>query len=101
MPLEKHAEIARKAREHYVGNLEPFRSDDKKAIMGLLYMKTHAAFHMVFEKSVRLQAKANKSPVYTYFYSYRGAMSETDFLSGTKHNFGIVILKNTKKFSTF
>ncbi|XP_058802832.1 carboxylic ester hydrolase-like [Phymastichus coffea] len=89
LPLTKHAEIARLAREHYVGNLDPFDKESQKTIMGLLYMKTHAAFHVILEKSARLQAKANKSPVYAYYYSYRGAQSETDYLSGTKFNFGV------------
>lgn len=39
-------------------------------------------------KAASIQAKVNKQPVWYYYYTYRGAHSLSEFMSGTKENFG-------------
>ena len=51
-------------------------------------MKTHEAFTVVLEKSARMQARATRSPVHAYYYSYRAAQSHSEELSKSKFDFG-------------
>lgn len=41
------------------------------------------------EKAARMQAGVNKSPVYFYYYSYRGAFSTSEYLSHKVENVGV------------
>lgn len=45
-------------------------------------------FASAVEKAAKSQAKSNQSPVYTYYFSYRGAHSLTDSMTGTTENYG-------------
>lgn len=40
------------------------------------------------EKAARMQAKVNQNPVWFYYFTYRGAQSLSDVLSGTTENYG-------------
>lgn len=42
--------------------------------------------------AVRLQAAATSSPVYYYYFSYRGNQSEAQILANSEENFGICSL---------
>lgn len=40
------------------------------------------------QTAVRLQAAATSSPVYYYYFSYRGAHSKSEVLTYTQDNYG-------------
>ena len=90
IPVEEHAGVAKKIKKHYFG-LKPI---DKTTIGPLIKLIGDRIFVVDAEKAARLQAKANKSPVWFYYYSYRAAQSLSDIMSGTKENFGILIYLN-------
>jgi len=46
-------------------------------------------FFYPFEKAARAQSEFNESPVYVFYFSYRGAHSVTDRLTGTNANLGV------------
>jgi bile salt-stimulated lipase len=85
LPKDKHIEISKQIREHYLGN-KPIDTDNVKP---LILMVGDRLFVVDSEKVARMQAKANKSPVWYYYYSYRAAQSMSDVMSGTKENFGM------------
>ena len=87
-PVGQHSQVARAARDHYIGKDAPLKAGDPKTMWGLLYMKTHEAFTVVLEKSARMQARATRSPVHAYYYSYRAAQSHSEELSKSKFDFG-------------
>lgn len=87
LPIERHKAVARDLRRHYNVNRH-FHGDDEQTVTGLVKMRTDKSFFTVLEKATRLQAMANKSPVYTYYYSYRAAMSTADLVAGAKFKFG-------------
>lgn len=41
--------------------------------------------------AVRLQAAATTSPVYYYYFSYRGAHSKSEVLANSEENYGIYV----------
>ncbi|XP_031785686.1 venom carboxylesterase-6 [Nasonia vitripennis] len=91
-PLNRHSDIALTVRSRYIGENHKLKSNDSITLWGLLDMKTHESFSIVTEKSARLQAAANKHPVYAYYYSYRAAQSHSELLSKTKFDFGVIHL---------
>lgn len=50
------------------------------------------------EQGIRLQAKATKSPVYFYYYSFHGSQSRSEGLSHTQNNYGIASNYKTTLF---
>ena len=44
------------------------------------------------EKAARQQARANKNPVWFFYYSYRANGSLSDYMSKSKENLGTIIL---------
>ncbi|XP_015597352.1 venom carboxylesterase-6 [Cephus cinctus] len=85
VPKEKHVEIARKIKEHYFGS----KLIDKLSVKSLIQMVGDRLFVVDAEKAARVQAKVNESPVWFYYFSYKGASSTSEFLSGTKEDFGV------------
>lgn len=85
LPRSKHAEIAKAARKHYLGS----KPIDSTTVNSLVQMIGDRIFVADEVKAARMQAKANKSPVWFYYYSYRASDSLSDAMSGTKRNFGI------------
>ncbi|XP_014208345.1 venom carboxylesterase-6-like [Copidosoma floridanum] len=85
LPSDKHAKVASKIKKHYYGP-NPI---DTQNVRPLTLMVGDRLFVTDAEKAARLQAKANKSPVWFYYFSYRAADSLSDVLSGTKQDFGV------------
>ncbi|XP_031840749.1 venom carboxylesterase-6 [Nomia melanderi] len=85
IPLSRHKEVAEKARKHYLGSKE-ISSD---TALPLTHMIGDRLFAVDFEKAVRAQAKVNKSPVWTYYYTYRATHSLSESLSHSNKNFGV------------
>lgn len=84
VPKDQQPEVAIAARKKYLSNA----TIDKKAVPGLINMLTDQRYFIAFENGIRLQAKASKSPVYLYYYSFRGSQSFSDSLSRTHNNYG-------------
>ncbi|XP_031840747.1 juvenile hormone esterase [Nomia melanderi] len=82
---EKHVEVARLIRQHYLGT----KKIDETTAHAFIKMTGDRLFVVDSEKAARLQAKVNKQPVWYYYYSYRAATSLSDYLSGTKTNYGV------------
>ncbi|KOC63848.1 Venom carboxylesterase-6 [Habropoda laboriosa] len=85
IPLKEHKQVAEKIREFYFGR----EKIDSDTVMTLIHMIGDRSFGVGFEKASRLQAKVNKSPVWTYYYSYRAQHSFSEAMSGSNKNFGV------------
>ncbi|CAK9812182.1 Venom carboxylesterase-6 [Anthophora quadrimaculata] len=84
VPLEEQKQVAEEIREFYFGS-NRIDSDT----ISLIRMIGDRNYGVGFEKASRLQAKVNKSPVWTYYYSYRAFHSLSEAMSGSKKNFGV------------
>ncbi|KAI5712948.1 hypothetical protein M8J75_012520 [Diaphorina citri] len=76
---------AEKIRHKYLGD-------------NLINLENHKAFVQIFsdrmfiadaERASRLQSKVSKSPVYFYYFNFRGRYSLTDYYEKKPHNFGV------------
>lgn len=85
VPNELHQKVALEARSFYFGN----NIIDVSTIPQLIQMVTDQNYFIGIENGVRLQAKASQSPVYLYYYAYRGSKSYSDHLTGTHNNYGL------------
>ncbi|XP_076675393.1 carboxylic ester hydrolase-like [Andrena cerasifolii] len=85
IPLSDHANVSEKIRKHYLGDKEI----KKETVLPLIHMIGDRQYGVGCERAARLQAKANKSPVWTYYYSYRAMHSVSEVLSGSTENFGV------------
>lgn len=85
LPKEKHVEVARMIKQHYLGT----KKIDETTTKPLVQMAGDRFFVVDSEKAARTQAKVNKEPVWYYYYSYRGATSLSDAMSGTHNNYGV------------
>ncbi|KAF2900142.1 hypothetical protein ILUMI_06060 [Ignelater luminosus] len=68
VPSEMQASVAQKIKEYYLHG----RSISRESFPELVQMMSDRLFVVDAEKAARLQAKANKSPVYYYYFSYLG-----------------------------
>ncbi|OAD61357.1 Venom carboxylesterase-6 [Eufriesea mexicana] len=85
LPKEKHVEIARLIRNQYFGS----KKIDETTTDSLIRVASDRFFVVDSEKAARMQAKVNQQPVWYYYYSYRGAHSVSDSMSGTTNNYGV------------
>lgn len=85
LPKEKHVEVARLIRNYY------FESNkiDKTTVKHLIDVASDRFFIVDSQKAARMQAKVNRQPVWYYYYTYRGAHSISEAISGTTNNYGI------------
>lgn len=51
-------------------------------------MSSDRFFVIDSEKAARMQAKVNQNPVWNFYFSYRGAESLSNVMSGTTENYG-------------
>lgn len=86
LPKGKHVEVARRIRQHYFGS----KKIDAKTTSALVQVASDRFFVVDSEKAARMQAKANQQPVWYYYYTYRGAESLSDAMSGTTNNYGML-----------
>uniref|UniRef100_A0A0C9PV54 Carboxylic ester hydrolase n=2 Tax=Fopius arisanus TaxID=64838 RepID=A0A0C9PV54_9HYME len=85
LPKSQHAKVAETMRQHYLDSKKINRDNS----MPLIHMIGDRLFVVGGEKAAREMAKANRSPVWFYFYSYRGEFSLSDDYIRTKDNFGV------------
>ncbi|XP_078045290.1 venom carboxylesterase-6 [Augochlora pura] len=85
IPLSQQKEVAEKIRKHYLGSKEICSS----TVGSLIQMIGDRLSTVNFAKAARLQAKVNKSPVWTYYYSYRATRSGSETISNSSKNFGV------------
>lgn len=90
IPLERHAGVAQKIRKHYFNN----KSIDRENLLVLTHMVGDRIFSADAAKAAKVQAKANQSPVWFYYYNYRAKNSLSDAMSNSTENFGLYILTN-------
>lgn len=84
IPLSKQAEVSRLVRKHYLGS----KSIDSTTTAPVIQMVGDRIFVVDGVKAAKLTAKINKSPVWYYYFTYRGANSASDAMSRTTQNFG-------------
>ena len=87
IPVEEHANVAHKIRQHYFGD-KPINYEN---LDNLTYMVGDRLSTVDIGKAVKEQAKNNPDKVWLYYYSYRAATSNTDALSNSTIDFGIYI----------
>ncbi|XP_011870237.1 PREDICTED: venom carboxylesterase-6-like isoform X2 [Vollenhovia emeryi] len=85
IPREKHVEIARLVKKHYFGT----KPIDRQTTKELIQMSGDRFFVVDSEKAARMQATVNRSPVWYYYFSYRGAHSWSDYFTGATENYGV------------
>lgn len=84
LSIELHNETAAKIKKHYF-NDDPI---SKQNIKDIVRMVGDRLFKADAEKAARMQAKANKSPVWFYYYNYRASKSVSDLFTRSKKNYG-------------
>ncbi|XP_076233131.1 juvenile hormone esterase [Calliopsis andreniformis] len=85
LPKEKHVEVARLIKTHYFGS----KKIDDTTIQPLIQMAGDRFFVVDSEKAARMQAEVNQQPVWYYYYTYKGADSLSNAMSGTKNSYGV------------
>lgn len=85
IPKEKHVEVARHIRNQYFGS----KQIDRMTVKSIIQMASDRFFVVDSEKAARMQAKVNQKPVWFYYFSYRGAHSLSEVMSGSNENFGV------------
>lgn len=84
IPQSEQLSVSLKVREFYFGK-KPINSENLNA---LIRMVGDRLFGVDSVKTAKLQARTAKTTVYYYHFSYRAAVSVSDFFSGTTENFG-------------
>lgn len=86
LPKEEHASVARKIRKHYFGE----KPINRENVQILIHLVSDRLFAADAAKAAIAQAKANQSPVWFHFYTYRAqtSLSESFTVPRTKDNFG-------------
>ena len=85
LPKEQHATVARKIRKYYMGD-KPISFENCQP---LIKMFGDREFGADSEVAALIQAKANQSPVYYYYYNYRANVSTSvEMTFGSYINFG-------------
>ncbi|KAL7286274.1 hypothetical protein TKK_0019450 [Trichogramma kaykai] len=85
MAEERKAVVAKRIREHYFLN-EPI---DKSNVRSLIHMVGDRMFTTSAELAARAQARANRAPVWLYYYNYRGMDSTSHVLTKSRVNLGV------------
>ena len=88
IPLSKHAQVSKLIRKHYLGS----KSINVQNVAPLIQMVGDRLFIVDGVKAAKLTAKVNKSPVWYYYFTYRGANSASDAMSRTTQNFGNILI---------
>ena len=61
-------------------------------------MLSDQTFLIGIEDGIRLQARASKSPIYFYYFTFKGSQSYSDHLSRTHNNYGRAYCEAFKHF---
>ncbi|VEN62745.1 unnamed protein product [Callosobruchus maculatus] len=82
---ENREHIGQKIRAQYLGN----ESLNKETYNRLIQAMTDRLFIADIEKAGKLHSAATSSPVYSYFFNYRGAHSKTEMRINSNENIGV------------
>ncbi|KAK0085198.1 hypothetical protein PV325_005611 [Microctonus aethiopoides] len=85
VPLSQHASVGRKIRQYYIGD----KPIDKSTAMRIVHAVGDRLYVMGGVQAARMMAKANKSPVKYYYFSYHGADSLSYAMTRTKEDWGV------------
>ncbi|XP_046744929.1 venom carboxylesterase-6-like [Diprion similis] len=85
IPETRKSEVAKLIREHYLGS----KRIDRSSAPNLTQMATDRLYGYKTEASARLQARAAESPVWVYYFSYRGAHSVSELYADNNKNYGV------------
>ena len=87
IPVEEHANVARKIRKHYFED-KPINYENLDILTNLVGDRI---FIVDAEKAAKTQAKVNPGRVWFFYYSYRAANSASDNMSNSTVNLGMCI----------
>lgn len=90
IPESDYKKIAKLVKSHYLGE----KKFDETTIKQLIQLFSDRLIVYPLGESAMLQARATKNPVRFYIFSYRGAHSLTEGISGSKKNFGKHIIRS-------
>ncbi|RZC40528.1 COesterase and/or Abhydrolase 3 domain containing protein [Asbolus verrucosus] len=79
-----HDEVSQKIRKHYLGN----RRVSRQTFKDFIPIVSDRIFVIDIQKTIQLQASITKSSVYSYYFTYRGAHSLSETISGSTEDFG-------------
>ncbi|KAF5272311.1 hypothetical protein FQR65_LT04969 [Abscondita terminalis] len=82
--LRHQPEMLEKIRNFYFADKEV----SEKTFSILIQMMSDRLFNNDISKAVKLHSPSVQSPIYYYYFSYRGQHSKSETLSGTNKNFG-------------
>ncbi|KAJ8917107.1 hypothetical protein NQ315_012597, partial [Exocentrus adspersus] len=77
--------VSEKIRDYFFGN----KPITKETFPILVQLMSERLFVHDIEKAGRLHSAAVKSPVYSYYFNYRGAHSKSEFRADTLKNIGV------------
>lgn len=88
IPQNMQVQVSQKIKKHYLDD----QKINKNTALPLTHMIGDRLFVVDGEKAARMMAKSNKSPVWFYFYSFRGQFSLSDLYTSTTENFGLLFI---------
>ena len=87
IPVQEHANVARKIRQHYLED----KPINNKNLDHLIHMVGDRLYIVDAGKAAKAQAKANPGKVWLYYYSYRAATSLSNLLTNSSIDLGMYI----------
>lgn len=76
--------VSQQIRQHYLKE----KPVNRKNFLDFVKIISDRTFIVDIHKTAKLQASLMESPVYFYYFTYRGAHSKSEYRSGTDKNFG-------------
>lgn len=84
LKVELHNEISQKIRQKYLGD----QRITKNNFMEMIKILSDRLYVVDIRKTVELQQKVSKSPIYVYHFTYRGKHSRSESRSHSEIDFG-------------
>lgn len=84
VPLSQHVSVGKKIRQYYIGD----KPIDKSTAMSIVHAVGDRLYVMGGVQAAKMMAKANKSPVKYYYFSYHGADSLSYAMTRTNEDWG-------------
>ncbi|XP_044261768.1 venom carboxylesterase-6-like isoform X2 [Tribolium madens] len=81
---KKHEEISQKIRRFYLGE----KRVNRENFLDFVKILTDRLFVYDIQKTIFLQNQVTNSPIFLYYFAYRGAHSKSEFCSGSTEDFG-------------
>uniref|UniRef100_A0A1B6JAJ0 Carboxylic ester hydrolase n=1 Tax=Homalodisca liturata TaxID=320908 RepID=A0A1B6JAJ0_9HEMI len=85
VPTDELVDVSQRIKKYYLGN-HSIDSDNKGE---LVRMMSDRLFVVDIDRAARLQAAATKSPVYFYYFTYRGKYSISSWFCTCNDNLGV------------